>query len=273
VFLSETTAPKTEPSVPQVQEWDAPPGVADAPIERPAAPEGPNKRFKVVEDFSDQTPVQGPTPTAEDEALKKQHAKTIMTFVTPFQRTDVPQVPGYRELRAKAQRRARLTAMVGAVIVALAAIAVGATWFSRTPDPAGTAFSYLPLPIQRAFAKEGGPPPPPPPNQRLKLPEFDKLHPEKAFHPEGPTEPAKQADSDCYQPPKAPVAFISVQSKRPVRVDIDGVKVCGSLAKLAVVPGKHRVRIVDSKTEQEYVSVTTFEAGKLFKLVPTFNSK
>jgi hypothetical protein len=63
---------------------------------------------------------------------------------------------------------------------------------------------------------------------------------------------------------------LTVSAGRSVRVEIDGQKVCGAVSKLPVEPGNRTVRIIDTRTKQEYVSTTRFQSGKLVKLVPTF---
>lgn len=287
---AERPAPPTEPAVqavgraapkeaagPAVAAWVAPPAELPEVKVAPAPPADTlRKRVRAVEDFEAREEARsGPTPLPPSPEEERRNAKTVMTFATSFKRTDVPEVPDSEKLRAQARRRAKLTAMVGAVVCAFATLGVGAHWFTHTPDPAGTAFSYLPLPIQRAFARPSTEPPPPPPSKRVKLPDFERQHPEKAFNPDAdkPKPKPREKEPDCYAPPKGPGGLLTVASPRPTEVEIDGVRVCGPAKRLGVSAGTHRVRVIDTKGDQEYVSLTRFEAGKLVKLVPVFSPR
>jgi len=55
-----------------------------------------------------------------------------------------------------------------------------------------------------------------------------------------------------------------------VRVEIDGLAVCGPLGRVPVTPGVRTVRVVDPKTGREQRSTLRFKAGKVLKLAPTF---
>jgi hypothetical protein len=150
--------------------------------------------------------------------------------------------------------------------------------------------SYLPEPLQALFPQPFRPPPPPT-GKPLKLADFDKLHPDKAFNP-NPTgtptptpkdpdpppkkdpEPAvKKPAADCYDAPSGKTAFLSVEASVGVRVLIDGKRVCFAATKLPIASGSHKVTIIEPKSKQEYASTTRFEAGKTVKLTPVFQKR
>jgi hypothetical protein len=126
----------------------------------------------------------------------------------------------------------------------------------------------------------------------LKLKDFDKLHPDKAFDPTPKPDPepevpkpaptpkpvatkptAPRPTGDCYGAGKGAVGYLSVVSAVAVRVEIDGKRVCTGLAKVPVAVGSHKVRVVDPKTKQEFASTSRFEAGKIVKLSPGFQKR
>lgn len=278
-------APKPDEPVPPPRiTWDAP--AAELPVSQPeAAPAGDdalNKRVRAMEDFAP-----GPTPAAQPEPRGAKRtapkaAKTIMTFVVPFKREGDPEIPDLEKMRARSRRQARVVAFIATVILFAVVTGLAVGWYQSTPDPKATLLSYLPDPIEREVAPNNRPPPPI--GKPLKLPDFDKQHPDKAFNPKAldnvpPEKPPEvkvvkpkttALPANCYQAPKGNNAFLTVSAGRSVRVEIDGQKLCGSMTKVPVEPGSRKVRIVDTKTKQEYVSTTRFQSGKLVKLMPTF---
>lgn len=280
---AETSEVKTVPEVaataPRLT-WDAPAAELPAGPSDTAPADGGslNKRVRVVEDFAP-----GPKPSAPPEPRsakrgEQKAAKTIMTFVVPFKRDGDPEVPDFEKIRRRSRRQARIVAFIATVILFAVVTGLAVGWYQSTPDPKATLLSYLPDPIEREVAPNNRPPPPV--SKPLKLPDFDKQHPDKAFDPKSlenkppevkvvkPKTPAPP--KDCYQAPKGGTGYLTVAAGRSVRVEIDGQRLCGSLSKVAVEPGSHKVRVVDTKTKQEYVSTTRFQAGKLVKLMPSF---
>jgi hypothetical protein len=264
--------------------WDAPaaelPAGPSATV--PANGEALNKRVRVVEDFAP-----GPTPAAPREPRRARRevqkaAKTIMTFVVPFKREGDPEIPDLEKLRLRSRRQARIVAFIATVILFSVVSGLVVGWYQSTTDPKATLLSYLPDPIEREVALNKKPPPPL--GKPLELPDFDRQHPDKAFGPKAlddrpPDRPpeskvvkpkAPSVPAGCYQAPKGSTGFLTVSAGRSVRVEIDGQKVCGPASKLPVEPGNRTVRIIDTRTKQEYVSTTRIQSGKLVKLVPTF---
>ncbi|MCC6333811.1 MAG: protein kinase [Myxococcales bacterium] len=272
-----SAAQQQEPKPPT--SWVAPP--AELPTLKddtaPTQGDAVNQRVRVREDFAPgPTPAAPPTPR---QAHKKQSvAKTIMTFVVPFKREGDPEIPDFEKLRLKGRRQARVVAFIATVILFSVVTGLAVGWYQSTPDPKSTLLSYLPDPIEREVAPDNRPPPPSL-GKPLKLPDFDKQHPEKAFVPPPPDKPEVKAvkpkappppAADCYAPPKGKNAVLTIAVSRPVRVEIDGQRVCGSLAKVPVEPGVRKVRVVDTRSKQEYVAATRFQAGKQVKLLPNF---
>ncbi|MEW5737485.1 MAG: protein kinase [Myxococcota bacterium] len=259
--------------------WEAP--AAELPTLKddtsPTQADAVSKRVRAMEDFAP-----GPTPAAPPSARparrKESVAKTIMTFVVPFKREGDPEIPDLEKMRLRGRRQARIVAFLATVILFSVVTGLAVGWYQSTPDPKATLLSYLPDPIERAVAPNNRPPPPSL-GKPLKLPDFDKQHPDKAFIPPPPDKPPEvkpvkprppPPDADCYAAPKGKNALLTVSSTRTLRVEIDGQRVCGSLAKVAVEPGTHKVRIVDTKSKQDYVTTTRFQSGKQVKLMPTF---
>ena len=289
----ETTRPDGSPAVsrpdpaPRIT-WDAPAAALPAPKDEsgPVPAEAINKRVRVVEDFAPSSQLatrdEAPAPDPKQNA-----AKTIMTFVVPFKRAGDPEIPDLEKMRLRSRRQARVVAFIATVILfsVVSGLAIG--WYQSTPDPKATLLSYLPDPIEREVAPNNRAPPTVAPLAKPpKLQDFDKLHPEKAFVPPPPVKPGTEKPvtekppepgttkpaqpADCYTAPKGKNATLTVSASRAVRVEIDGQRVCGSLAKVAVEPGNRKVRVVDTKTKQEYVATTRFQSGKAVKLMPTF---
>lgn len=279
-------------------DWEAPPAVvAEARAgPTPQVSDALKNRVRVVEDFAALENAPKPPP----RVVEKKVPKTIMTFAVNFKREGDPTVPSYEEMHRRGKRQARIVGFFATLILfATIGFAVYA-FLNSTNDVQGTLVSYLPVPIQREILKRQPPqrPPPPPPGKRLKLAEFDKLHPDKAFNPNPDGSPPEKKDPPpeivakpappppqpvvapkpvapgCYQPPAGKgLAALSVQASAPVRVKIDGKKVCGAATKLAVSAGVHRVGITDVKTKRENVSSMRFEAGKTSTITPIFPNR
>ncbi len=90
------------------------------------------------------------------------------------------------------------------------------------------------------------------------------------------TEPAPirpPPNESCYVPPKKDPGFLSVSATHAIEVRVDGDFVCGSHAKIPLMPGLRRVVVVDTRTGEEYVSPTRIEVGKLTRLIPIFKGR
>ncbi|MFO0596257.1 MAG: protein kinase [Myxococcaceae bacterium] len=293
------------PEDPKKEDWVAPPAAVQAPA---AAAQGPTPvdplkgRVRVVEDFAALANQPKPPPPL---TRRQKVAKTIMTFAVPFKREGDPSIPSYSEMEKRGARQVRVVSFLATMI--LFGVVTGSVYafLKSTNDVKGTLISYLPAPIQRELEPPARPPPPPSGDGKitLKLQDFNKLHPDKAFNPDKPDRPQdldpapkpdkpdkvdpppkpkvdkpdkpdkpKQA-ADCYDAPKGKTAFLTVESQSAVRVEIDGKRVCVNATKVPVTAGSHKVTVVEPKTKQEYASTNRFEAGKVVKLMPVFQKR
>lgn len=294
---------KTQPEVQAVSkravsDWEAPPAASPAPAQPTAAQAGPTPvdplkgRVRVVEDFA---AVEGQSkPPPPKQSTRQRVAKTIMTFAVPFKRPGDPSVPSVSEMEKRGARQVRWVSFI-ATFVLFGTISGAIYAFLRsTPDPKATLIGYLPRPIQELFPQPTFRPPPPPTGGKpLKLADFDKLHPDKAFNP-NPTpqqsDPPKKKDPDPPPPevtpqPKKPAAncydagkgaktgFLTVDSQVGVRVEIDGKRVCVAASKFPVAVGTHKITITEPKSKQEFTTNSRFEAGKIVKLSPGFQKR
>lgn len=304
VFTGELPPPpaqadlKTQPEVQAVSkravsEWDAPPGAMPAPIGLTAAQAGPTPqapgdplkgRVRVQEDFAEVPGQPKPPPRPR---LREKVAKTLMTFAIPGRVYVDPGIP-LAEMQKRGRRTVRIASFLGAVALMGTVTGTMYAWFKSQNDPKGALLSYLPDPIERAVAPDNKPLPPV--GKPLKLADFDKLHPEKAFNPDPQVkkdpspDPVVKKDSppvvsvkknpDCYDAtPDGKVGYLTIGAATSVRVEVDGKRVCVNATKLPVAVGSHRVKIVEAKSKQEDVSTIRFEAGKLVKLTPVFKTR
>lgn len=267
---------RTEPSARAVAgpriTWDAPAGELPAAREQAsgAAPDQLMKRVRVVEDF-EEDPKRAKRPAAAAQR-EREIPKTVQTFAVPFKRAGDPELPDFEKLRAQARRRSRVVAFIATLVLFGTLGGMVLFWYRSTSNWKATLLSYLPDPIERQVAPNNRPPPPI--NQQLKLPEFEKQHPELALpgteKPKQPEKPPPPPPKDeCYAP-KGKTATLHIATTRAVSVEIDGDRVCGAQTKIAVAAGSHKVRVVDTKSQREYVTTTRFEAGKQVKLAPVF---
>jgi len=155
--------------------------------------------------------------------------------------------------RLEAARKRWIPIVAGSALAALAFLLLG-TWKWSS---GGAVQVYTPAVVERPR-----PPPPrrPPPPVR-------------------PPPPSKLADDDrpkvesCYTTKKgAPLGFLSVDSKKPVTVMIDGDAVCGSLSKIALPAGLRKIVVIDARTDEKYDAPTRIEAGKTTRLIPIFKN-
>ena len=264
-------------------QWDAPSASPEAQAgPTPQVQRDPLKgRVKVMEDFAE---IPGQPKPAPPPTRRQRVAKTIMTFAVPFKREGDPTAPSYAEMEKRGARQVRVVSFLATVILMGTVFGTLYVWFKSQNDPKAALLSYLPDPIERALAPENKPLPPV--GKPVKLADFDKLHPELAFDPDPnhlkkppqkdpPKEsPPPKRNPDCYDAnPKGRVGYLTVESARPVRVEIDGKRVCVNATRLPVPAGSHRVALIDPKSKQEYASTTRFEAGKLVKLSPVFQKR
>jgi hypothetical protein len=78
--------------------------------------------------------------------------------------------------------------------------------------------------------------------------------------------------ADCYQaPPKKGSGLLTIISKRALRVEIDGDKVCQApVFQLAVAPGRRKIVLTDLKTGQKQEQMLPIAAGTQAKLEAMF---
>lgn len=275
---------KTEPAVPAVErrkvsDWEAPPAAPTAAQAGPTpqlAGDALKGRLKAVEDFAD---VPGQARAAPRALPAEKPARTLMTFAVPGQQPPVDREALLEERLRKGRQRARVMSLLGTVVLMGTIVGTIFLWYRSQNDPKGMLISYLPDPIERELAPDNKPLPPKGPT--LKLAEFDKLHPDKAFNPNGdpaktdaPPQkdpaPAPKKTADCFEPATGKPGYLTVVAKASVRVEVDGKRVCINATRLPVAPGSHKVRITEVKTKQEDVSTVRVEAGKVVKLTPVF---
>ncbi|MDP2270726.1 MAG: protein kinase [Archangium sp.] len=298
--LSRELEVKTQPDVMAVakravSEWDAPPGVmAVTAGQAGPTPQQPvvdplKGRVRVQEDFAELPGAEKPAPKP---APREKVAKTLMTFAVPG-RVHVDRSIGLEAQRKKGQRTVRVLSLFGALALMGTVTGTAYAWFKSQNDPKGALLSYLPDAIEREVAPDNKPLPPV--GKPLKLADFDKLHPEKAFDPDPdpktgvtPTPkkvtppvvekpappPIVKTSPDCYDTtPKGKVGYLTIGAMTSVRVEIDGKRVCVNATKVPVAAGSHKLKVTDVKSKQEDVSNIRIEAGKLVKITPVFRSR
>jgi hypothetical protein len=213
-----------------------------------------------------------------------------MTFAVPGRKFVDPNIE--KEARAlEGRRNVRMASFLGAFVLMGTITGTAYAWFRSQNDPKGALLSYLPDPIEREIAPDNKPLPPV--GKPLKLADFDKLHPEKAFNPNpnpnpttdpppkkvpvtvekdpAPAPVVKKQPSDCYDTtPKGKVGYLTVGASSAVRVEIDGKRVCVNATKLAVAAGTHKLKVTEVKSKLEDVSNLRIEAGKSVKITPVF---
>lgn len=299
-ITEETAAPpreehRTQPEVPAVAApvaqtqpltWDAP-AAPLAPTEvAPASPargDEVQRRVRVVDDFG---PAQDAPKVEASQAppSRRAAAKTITTFAVPFKRPGDPSVPSYEAMEQRGRRQVRVVSLVASLVLTGTVFGVAWAWYRSQSDPTASLISYLPVPIQREVAPGNRHKPPPVSDVKLKLADFDALHPDKAFNPNPPEptpptppepkdEPAPKPTADCHAGPKRGGGFLSVSAAMPVRVEIDGKRVCGSTAKVPVSAGSHKVRLTEPRSKQAQDSTVRIQAGKTLKLSPVFRKR
>ena len=284
---------KTQPDVQAVakravSDWEAPPGVmavtaAQAGPTPQASMGDPLKgRVRVQEDFAELPGQEKPAPKP---LPREKVAKTLMTFAIPG-RVYVDPKPALEEAQRRGRRTVRVASFLGAVALMGTVTGTMYAWFKSQNDPKGALLSYLPDPIERELAPDNKPLPPV--GKPLKLADFDKLHPEKAFDPDPknttpkkvpvvvekdptPAPVVKKQNPDCYDTsPNGKVGYLSVGASTAVKVEIDGKRVCVNATKVPVAVGSHKVKVTDVKSKQEDSSTLRIEAGKLVKITPVF---
>ena len=297
--LAETRPPEREEvkTLPEVQavakravsDWEAPPGAVtqaqQGPTPQPAA--DPLKgRVRVQEDFAE---IPGQVKAPPKPTRREKVAKTLMTFAIPGRVYKDPAIP-LAEMEKRGRRTVRIVSFLGAVALMGTVSGTVYAWFKSQNDPRGALLSYLPDPIERELAPDNKPLPPV--GKPLKLAEFDKLHPEKAFDPtpnvkdpppkkkdpppvqKDPPPPIVKKNPDCYDAtPEGKVGYLTVAAATAVRVDVDGKRVCVNATKLPLSVGPHKIKITDSKTKQEDASSIRIESGKIVKLTPVFRTR
>lgn len=231
----------------------------------------------------------GPKPKGEN--TERQANKTLVTFAAPFKRDTDYVPPDWRKDREQRRRAGVQAVRGGAAILTLVTLGLVGFWLIKSPDPVGDLISWMPTPIEVELQKlrrpKGLAVPGPLAPLPGKLPDFDRVN--KTVFPKtpdapSPAPPPKKVDapkpvknppppprSDCYTPPgTGSVAYLTVVTSRAATIQLDGVRVCGGANKLPVAPGNHLLRVVDSKSRQEWKSTVRLEAGKQAKIDPNF---
>lgn len=225
------------------------------PVPPDAAPEATAVADTVVEPPSvraaraRQAPPAPPPPVQAPEP-----APTRRQYAMPFQRDGDVLPPDVTLWRTVAERRERLAARTGVVALVVMLTALVGFWYFTTADHVGALISYLPGPIERVLAERRGPqprPPGPPPGPKVAL--------ESLRH--------GAATGRCYEPTTAERGTLLVVSAIPVEVEIDGLRLCGDVAKVSVDVGERQVWVHDPKGGAEQQTVVTIEPGKTAKLV------
>jgi eukaryotic-like serine/threonine-protein kinase len=215
----------------------------------------------------------GPKPRVNS---KRQKLKTLLTFAVPFTRVGDYQPPDWRKERED-RRRAGITAVrLGAAILTVFTMGAVGLWFFRTDDAVGDLITWMPTPIEVELIKLRKP-------KAVGYPGASRVRPSKPKPPDSDqleavqssklstTTPVPALEVDCYEPSReGPQALLTVALARAGRVELDGFPVCGVATQLKVTPGKHALRVIDGKTNQEWKSTLRLEAGKPTTVVPTF---
>ncbi|MDX2010913.1 MAG: serine/threonine-protein kinase [Myxococcaceae bacterium] len=287
--------------------WEAPAGQLATPNVDSSSGDAVDRRVRVIEDFAP-TDTLPPAPASEPpkatsqsaqrlgavgpkpskQASERQALKTLVTFAAAFKRDTDEQPPDWRKEREQRRRAGVQAVRGGAAILTLVTLGLVGFWLLKSPDPVGDLISWMPAPIEVELLKlrrpKGLAVPGPTAPLPKKLPDFDKVNktvfpkddepapPPKKVEPPRPVKPPPPPPrSDCYAPPaNVPTASLTVVARRPATVFLDGVRVCGGTNKLPVAPGQHALKVVDSKTKQEWKSSLRLEAGKHAKVDPNF---
>ncbi|MCU0697956.1 MAG: serine/threonine protein kinase [Myxococcaceae bacterium] len=287
--------------------WEAPAGKVATSSADSASGEAVERRVRVIEDFSPNDTMP-PTPAAEasratgqsaqklgavgpkpsKDASERQALKTQVTFAAAFKRDTDEQPHDWRKDRELRRRAGVQAVRGGAAILTFVTLGLVGFWLLKSPDPVGDLISWTPAPIEVELLKlrrpKGLAVPGPTAPLPKKLPDFDQVNktvfpkadeppppPRKVEAPKPVKPPPAPVRSDCYAPPaNVPTAFLTVAVKRAATVFLDGVRVCGGANKLPVAPGQRALKVVDSKTKQEWKSTLRLEAGKHAKVDPNF---
>ncbi len=260
--------------------WDAPPSAA--PVARKAT-EGAQanavavqKRMRMAQDFE---PTDRTDPTVAalvDDTLpiatapRKPPPATLVEIpsyaATPgdSQPLDQPlvrdsdgklrrMITEERSLASTRQRQARMMALAGSFMI-VGFLIFGVTVWLRGQGMIG---GQVRRPVE---------PPPPPPRLADRPVDRPVDRPiERANPPPRPVLPPGPRP-DCYDAPsKKGAALLTVAFKSPIKVDLDGQRLC-TLNSVAVTPGPHTVLITDTKTGVKEEHKLRFVAGANTKL-------
>ncbi len=275
--------------------WDAPASavVPALPVEdKPSAGGGLKRRLRPLNSLESdvpgatgESPRKGPKPSQP-----KKPAPTVVSYVTPFQRTDVPGWVDLEPYREEARRRARVAAGWSTFILCAFVLFVSGYWYLTSTDMVGDLVQYLPGPLQVAVneRRHHDLHPDMPRGRPMKLPDFDKMRatrlvgkrkPAPAPHVappvvEDPAPKTGKGEPGCHLGPSgAAVGTLAIAAPRGARVEIDGKKVCGPTDRVTVAAGLHRVRVLDASGRLEYVASPRVLAGKTAKIVPRFGQR
>ncbi len=270
--MERTPTGKLEPDeVPGRDElsWDAPP--AQNPVAKRAAAQAPvnvMKRVRVIEDFAAmESPADAPQPLPNDTlkmpskpVLDAARAAPPAPALSPFDSQPIPKdervvEPDGRvrrmitQERSLASTRRRQLQMLG-VAIGIGMLGVAALLTFRPQ----TILLFKPAPPPRPL---------PTVNPTRNEPRHEVQRPPREL-PKPPLAPPET----CYQPPaRKGAGVLTVVTKRPLRVEIDGDKVCQpSFDKVLVAPGRRKIVITDLKTGLKQEQTVPVAAGAHFKL-------
>lgn len=291
IFREEEESHTTELEMPAVSrkapmDWVAPEGAKPEAVGPSISVGNFKSRVRVIEDFA-------PVESAEKKEVgpviappPRQVPKTIVTFAVPFKREGDPEIPNLDAMHRRAKRNARLSSLIGTVVL-MSMVAFAIFLFVRsTRDVKGTLISYLPVPIQRAINYH----PPladPPPGPPVKLKSFDVDHPDKAFNPNPDPELYKQKGvtflpdlatvnkelGACYSSGKGKVGWLTIRTTSSISVKIDGKRVCDNAIKIRVAAGTRRLEITEDISGKKLVMNQRVDSGKAVTITPGFPKK
>lgn len=263
--------------------WDAPP--AEGPVAKKVtqvAQANVMKRVRVIEDFQGADDAAAPVGGGVPNDTVKMASLPVMERVksksepklSPFESQPIP--PSERVKEANGRVRRLLTEeknlrAIGRRRLQMAGIAMGiallavAALLKFSPE---TLWVFKPNTPVRPLPAFTGKDKPIDPNKFKDPPKPKDKEKESAPPPPRP----EVAAADCYQAPaRKGSGLLTVISKRSLRVEIDGDKVCQSpIVQLPVAPGRRKVVLTDLKTGQKQEQMLPIQAGTQAKLEAMF---
>jgi hypothetical protein len=260
--------PPQQREAPAPASWDAPEGPSpEVLVEASSNPEALRGRVRQLEAFDVSDGVVGARPVARPEEARR----TVTTFALDFPREGQPEYVDYELRRQRGLRQVQLFFRVGIFILLATIFGMVWGWYRATPDPRSEFLSYLPAPIARQLGSRPPPMLPARPGPRLVLPDFDLQHKDAgpaAAPPAVVTRPEPSPRADCFVQAHGKAAMVIVTGQN-LKLEIDGVQVCGSLARVSVPAGGHQLKLTDLTTHQAQVTSAHFEPGQVLRLSAT----